>query len=321
VKRPLLDLPPLDLMRSFVAVARCMSITVAARELCVTQSAVSRQIRSLEQQLQCALFVRGHRSIELTSEGRRLFRTADPWLEQLAETIDELRPAEARAAVTITASVGVASLWLLPRMGAFQAAHAGVALRVLTSNRILDLERDRIDMAIRYAADADAPAGAIRLFGEHLVPVAHRSLGVTAIEDRDELRRCMLLELDEPLYPRLHWADWLKAADVGRVKPAGIVRFNQYDQVVHAALAGQGVALGRLALVQPLLRAGQLTRASRLPPRNLGHGYWLMARSQPISEHAATLQRWILEQAATNLGDDPAPRRASTKPARAARRR
>jgi LysR family glycine cleavage system transcriptional activator len=319
VKRPLLDLPPLDLIRSFVAVARCMSITVAARELCVTQSAVSRQIRALEHQLQCALFVRGHRSIELTGEGRRLFRTTDPWLEQLAETIDELRPAEARAAVTITASVGVASLWLLPRMGAFQAAHAGVALRVLTSNRILDLERERIDMAIRYAADADAPAGAIRLFGEQLVPVAHRSLGVTAIEHRDELRRCMLLELDEPLYPRLHWADWLKAVDVGRVKPAGIVRFNQYDQVVHAALAGQGVALGRLALVQPLLRAGQLTRASRLPPRSLGHGYWLVPRSQPVSEHAATLQRWILEQAVTHLEDDPVPQRSSTKRARASR--
>lgn len=319
MKRSLRDLPPLDLMRSFVAVARCMSITLAARELCVTQSAVSRQIRSLEQQLGCSLFVRGHRSIELTSEGHRLFRTADPWFEQLAATIDELRPTEARAAVTITASVGVASLWLLPRMGAFQAAHPSVALRVLTSNRILDLERERIDMAIRYAADADAPVGAIRLFGEQLVPIAHRSLGVTAIEDRDELQRCMLLEFDEPLYPRLHWADWLKAAGVGRVRPAGIVRFNQYDQVVHAALAGQGVALGRLALVQPLLRAGQLVRASRRSLRSLDHGYWLVARSQPVGEHAAVLQRWVLEQAQTGLEDDAAPRRGSGQRARASR--
>ncbi|HEY0478823.1 MAG TPA: LysR substrate-binding domain-containing protein [Kofleriaceae bacterium] len=311
MKRPLLDLPPLDLMRSFVAVARCMSITVAARELCVTQSAVSRQIRALERQLQCMLFIRGHRSLELTSEGRRLFRTADSWLEQLAETIDELRPAEAHAAVTITASVGVASLWLLPRMGAFQAAHPDVALRVLTSNRILDLERERIDMAIRYAEDADAPHGAIRLFGEQLVPVAHRSLGVTAIEDRDELRRRMLLELDEPLYPRLRWADWLKSAELGRAKPAGIVRFNQYDQVIHAALAGQGVALGRLALVQPLLRAGQLTRASQRPPCRLAQGYWLVTRSQPVSASAAALQRWILDEAAGSL-DEASPRRRRT---------
>lgn len=317
MKRPLLDLPPLDLMRSFVAVARCMSITLAARELCVTQSAVSRQIRALERQLQCTLFVRGHRSIELTSEGRRLFRTADAWLEQLAETIDALRPAPAEpahAAVTITASVGVASLWLLPRMGAFQIAHPDVALRVLTSNRILDLERERIDMAIRYAGDADAPDGAIRLFGEQLVPVAHRSLGVTAIEDRDEVRRRMLLEFDEPLYPRLHWTDWLKTAGLARTKPAGIVRFNQYDQVIHAALAGQGVALGRLALVQPLLRAGQLTRASRLPPRSLAQGYWLVSRSQPVSAGASALHRWILDEAAASL-DDAAPPRRSARPA------
>lgn len=301
MKRPLLDLPPLDLVRSFVAVARCMSITLAARELCVTQSAVSRQIRALEQHLRCTLLVRGHRSIELTGEGRRLFRTADGWLEQLAETIDELRPAEAHNAVTITASVGVASLWLLPRMGAFQAAHPDIALRVLTSNRVLDLERERIDMAIRYASDRDAPAGAIRLFGEQLVPVAHRSLGVTAIEDRDELRRRTLLELDEPLYPRLHWADWIKAVSLARAKPAGMMRFNQYDQVIHAALAGQGVALGRLALVQPLLRAGQLTRASRLPPRSIAQGYWLVTHSQPVSARAAALQRWILDEAAASL--------------------
>jgi LysR family transcriptional regulator, glycine cleavage system transcriptional activator len=320
MRRPLLDLPPLDLMRSFVAVARCMSITVAARELCVTQSAVSRQIRALEQRLHCTLFIRGHRSIELTSEGRRLFRTANPWLEQLAETIEELRPAEDHAAVTITASVGVSSLWLLPRIGAFQAAHPGVALRVVTSNRVLDLERDRIDLAIRYAAEADAPPSAIRLFGEQLVPVAHRSLGVTAIEDHDELRRRVLLELDDPTYSRLHWADWLKAADVGRARPAGIVRFNQYDQVVQAALAGQGVALGRIALVQPLLRAGQLTRASRRAPRNLSHGYWMVVRSQRVSEHAAALQRWILAEAATSVDDDVPPQRSAGKRTRLAGR-
>jgi DNA-binding transcriptional LysR family regulator len=131
----------------------------------------------------------------------------------------------------------------------------------------------------------------------------------------------VLLELDEPLYPSLHWAAWLKAAEAGRAKPAGIVRFNQYDQVVHAALAGQGVALGRLALVQPLLQAGQLMRASRRPPRSLGHGYWLVARSQPVSEHAATLQRWILDQAATNLEDAAAPQRSITRRPRTARAR
>lgn len=117
--RPLLDLPPLELIRSFVAVTRCLSITLAARELCVTQSAVSRQIRALEQRLGCALFVRGHRSLELTGAGRRLFRIADAWLEQLGEVVAELRPPDGEPAVTITASVGVSSLWLLPRIGAF----------------------------------------------------------------------------------------------------------------------------------------------------------------------------------------------------------
>lgn len=296
MNRVLLDLPSLDLLRSFVAVGRCLSITLAARELCVTQSAVSRQIRALEQHLRCPLFLRGHRSLALTAEGRRLFRTADPWLAQLAEAIAKLRPTADDAAVTITASVGLSSLWLLPRLGAFQAAHPGIAIRVMTSNRVLDLERERIDLAIRYAAAA--PPGATRLFGEQLLPVAHQALGVTAIEDRDELRRCVLLELDDPSYPELHWSSWLDAAGAARVKPAGIVHFNQYDQLVQAAVAGQGVALGRLALVQPLLRAHQLAPASRRAPRDVPYAYWMVQRSSPVGEHAATVQRWILAQAA-----------------------
>ena len=282
--RPLLDLPPLELLRSFVAVGRCMSITLAARELCVTQSAVSRQIRSLEDLLGCALFIRGHRRIELTSEGSRLFRSADAWLEQLGDTVAALRPSTTHASVTVTASVGVSSLWLLPRLGGFQAAHPDVELRVVTSNRLLDLEREQIDLAIRYGADADAPAGAVRLFGEELVPVAHASLCIAAIEEHDALKRQVLLEFDEPSQPRLHWSDWLKAAGVRRVKPASIVRFNHYDQVVQAAMACQGVALGRLELVRPLLSDGRLALATRLPPRSIAYSYWMLIRRGALSD-------------------------------------
>jgi DNA-binding transcriptional LysR family regulator len=295
--RALLDLPPLELLRSFVAVGRAMSITLAARELCVTQSAVSRQIRALEGHLRCALLVRSHRRIELTPEGARLFRSADAWLEQLGETVAALRPSGSHVAVTVTASVGVASLWLLPRIGAFQAAHPKLDLRVVTSNRVVDLEREHIDLAIRYAAAADAPPGAVRLFGEELVPVAHPSLRVAAIEEPDELKRQVLLEYDDPSRPRLQWPDWLRAAGVRGAKPASVVRFNHYDQVVQAALAGQGVALGRLELVRALLAAGRLTRASRLPPRSVDYAYWMLARSQPVSDRAALVSRWILAEA------------------------
>jgi len=295
---PLRALPPLELIRSFVAVSRAMSITLAARELCVTQSAVSRQIRALEDFLQCALFIRGHRRIELTNEGSRLFRASDAWLEQLADTVAALRPPSTHTAVTVTATVGVSSLWLLPRIGEFQAAHPDVELRVVTSNRVLDLEREHIDLAIRYVADADAPVGATRLFGDEVMPVAHASLRIAALEEPGTLQRHVLLELDDPSHPRLQWAYWLEAAQLGRARPVRIVRFNQYDQLIQAALAGQGVALGRLALVDSLLRAGRLKRATRLPPMAIGYAYWMLSSRRPLSDRAVAVRGWIARAAA-----------------------
>ena len=167
----LLNLPPLELFRGFVAVARSLNVTAAARELAITQPALSRQIHALEDALGCALFVRRHRSLELTPEGTRLFRTADAWLDQLGEAIEALRPSDP-SSVAITTSTGFAALWLLPRLGELQSSHPEVDLRVVASNRVLDLEREAVDLAVRYCPAEHAPSGAVRLFDEELLPVS-----------------------------------------------------------------------------------------------------------------------------------------------------
>jgi DNA-binding transcriptional LysR family regulator len=274
-----------------------MSITLAARELCLVQSAVSRQVQALESFLGYRLFVRGHRSIEFTSEGRRLFRSADGWLEQMGDVVAALRPGASRQAVTISASIGVTALWVLPRLGAFQLAAPEVDVRVAASNRFVDLERENIDLAIRYCTAADAPAGAVRLFGEALVPVAHPSLGVTAVEDPSALRRNVLLEFDDVSRPWLQWPGWLHEAGAGRLKPKAVLRFNQYDQVVQAALAGQGVALGRVELVRPLLEQGKLVRATARPDKPSDYGYWLLERRGAASPAAMAVRDWIAGEA------------------------
>ena len=130
----LIDLPPLDLLRTFVAVGRRMSITLAAQDLCIVQSAVSRQIQALETALDCRLFVRAYRCIEFTPEGRHLFRSADPMLEQLGSVIGSLHPAGERPCITITATIGVTALWLLPRLGAFQRRAPDIDVRVAATN-------------------------------------------------------------------------------------------------------------------------------------------------------------------------------------------
>jgi DNA-binding transcriptional LysR family regulator len=297
----LIDLPPLDLLRTFVAVGRRMSITLAAQDLCIVQSAVSRQIQALETALGCRLFVRAYRSIEFTLEGRHLFRTADPMLEQLGGAIGALRPAGERPCITITATIGVTALWLLPRLGAFQRSAPDIDVRVAATNRVMDLERDGMDLALRFCPDALAPEGAVRLFSEVLAPVAHPSLGVTAIEDAGQLRRHVLIDYDDSSRPWLQWKNWLRDAGHKAGAPGnGRLLFNQYDQVAQAALAGQGVALGRLALVGKLIAEGQLALATRRPPVTTDHGYWLLERRGAGSRALSSVRDWILAEAASS---------------------
>lgn len=276
-----------------------MSITLAAQDLCVTQSALSRQIQALEASLGYPLLVRGYRAIEFTAQGRRLFRSADAMLEQLGEVLDALQPGDMRPAVTVSASIGVTALWLLPRLNAFQQAAPGIDVRVAASNRFADLEREQIDMAIRYCRKEDAPDGALRLFGETLVAVAHPSLQVRAIET--QLRQHTLLEFDDVSRPWLQWPAWLRAAGAGGSKPRSVLRFNQYDQVVQAALAGQGVALARLPLVRDLLEQGRLAPASAQPAVLCDYAYWLHTRAAPDAG-AIIVRDWIIAQAAATAG-------------------
>jgi DNA-binding transcriptional LysR family regulator len=273
-----------------------MSITQAAADLCLTQSAVSRQIQALEARLGVRLLVRGHRAIAFTAEGERLFRSADLALQQLQDAFAAIGVGPEGRPVTVTASIGVAGLWLLPRLGRFQQAHAGIDLRIAAANRLVDLRSEQIDLAIRYCADAAAPAGAVRLFGETVAPVAHPSLKLRALRAAEQLDGQVLLEFEDPQRPWLQWNGWAKAVGWRRPRPKGVLRFNQYDQVVHSAMAGQGVALGRLALLGPMLAERRLLCLA--PPWTAGHGYWLLqAEAQPRAAVQAVID-WLFREAA-----------------------
>jgi len=289
-------LPPLDALKGFVATARRGSITAAADELCLTQSAVSRQIQSLEQRLGAPLFVRGKRGIVLTAAGEGLFAIAAPMLSQLADFAGALRAAPQPNPVTIAAGIGVAALWILPRLGAFQALHPGVDVRLAAGNALSDLEREGIDLAIRYCDAAQAPPGALHLFDEIVVPVASPALAARAFAPGALLEHT-LLELDDAPRTWLHWHAWLRARGIRR-KPPRSLHFNQYDQVVQAALEGHGVALGRLALVEPMLGAGrlaaQLEEARRVP----GRGYWLLDGLDAGRADVALFRAWLLRELA-----------------------
>jgi DNA-binding transcriptional LysR family regulator len=292
----LLALPPLDALRGFVAVARRMSITLAAQDLCLTQSAVSRQIQSLEQHLRTPLLVRKHRAIALTEAGEQLFHLASPWLDRLADYSRAVRHEGRPRPVTISASIGVTALWILPRLGGFQASHPHIDVRVAANNRILDLKQEGIDLAIRYCREAHAPNGAIRLFGEAVVPVAHKSIAAKAFRNPAALMQQVLLELDERTLPWLRWSAWLSAKGFPEAKPKAYLHFNQYDQVIQAALEGHGVALGRLALVLPMLKDGRLVAQPNAKVGVSDYAYWLIRSPEPVRSEVEVFSDWIIRE-------------------------
>lgn len=292
----LLTLPPLDAIRGFVAVARRMSITLAAKDLCLTQSAVSRQIQSLEEHLGAPLLIRKHRAIALTAEGEQLLNLASPWLERLAEYSQSIQQRSRAQPVTITALISVTALWILPRLGAFQDAHPNVDVRVAATNRVLNLKQEGIDLAIRYARAGDVPPGAIRLFGEKVLPVASKEVAARAFNSPNALLDEVLLEFDEVARPWLQWSDWLIAAGLPDARPKAYLHLNQYDQVIQAAIGGHGIALGRLALVLPMLKDGRLIALADNGFGNSDYAYWLIEESPASRSEVQEFRNWIIKE-------------------------
>lgn len=299
---PLRNLPPLDAVRGFVAVARRMSITLAAQDLCLTQSAVSRQVQALEDYFRTPLLVRKHRAIELTDAGERLYELAAPWLGRMAEFTQAVRHERRMQPVTITASIGVAALWILPRLGAFQALHPQVDVRMAASNRVLDLQQEAIDLAIRYSGPAELPPGAVRLFGEQVVPVAAPALAARAFVSTDALLEHALLDYDDRIRPWLQWPEWLKARGMAGARPKATLHFNQYDQLIQAALDGQGVALGRVPLIQPMLADGRLVAQPGAMMEVGDYAYWLIEAVPEPRAEVRLFRDWLVNQ----IGAPPA---------------
>ena len=166
----------LNNLRAFEAVARRLSFSEAADELFVTQSAISRQIKGLEEEIGAALFVRGTRHVEMTQSGQMLLRSVEAGLQKIDASVRQIRQVRSRRRVSVTTFASFGSLWLLPRIEAFQRLHPDIDLRVSAGDMIADLDDPELDLALRYCSAAQAPAGAIRLFGEVLTPVVSRSL-------------------------------------------------------------------------------------------------------------------------------------------------
>jgi DNA-binding transcriptional LysR family regulator len=308
------DLPTsLDLLRGFESAARHLSFTTAAAELFLTQSAVSRQVQQLEEQLGVKLFERRTRALALTEAGTLYYRQVSAALNQLREATAAVR-ANTTQIVRVTTTVTFASLWLVPRLAAFQARHGDVSVHVVADNSVRDLERLSLDVAIRYCPASAAGPDAERLFGERVTPVASPAfLKRHPVRTLDDMMRLPLLELDDPagVGMWLSWKVWCETMQLPPPRRNGLA-FSHYDQVIQAAIAGQGVALGRFPLADELLADGRLAIA--LPGRALAtrteRAYWMIVA--PAARRRDEVRRftdWLRGEATRPTRRDAAARK------------
>jgi LysR family glycine cleavage system transcriptional activator len=295
-------------LRAFEAVARRLSFRAAAEELHLTQPAISRQIRSLEEEIGVTLFLRGTRHVELTSAGAQLLRAVAPALDGLDGAVRQLRSSQRRQPVGVTTFASFASLWLLPRLQSFQALHPEIDIRISAFDHLADLDDPELDFALRYCLPANAPAGSTPMFGEVVTPVASPALMARQpIHRPADLARHTLLEEDDdrPSAQYLGWRHWLAQHAPPGLEPRGWIYMNFTYQQIQAALAGQGVALARLALVREVLDRGELVEPFGTAGRVASpYGYWLVrwpgGRERPA---LAAFEAWLLAQAqATQAG-------------------
>lgn len=295
-------LPPLDLLLTFDAAARLLSFTRAAEERFVTQSAVSRQIRALEDELKVTLFRRGHRALELTAEGQLLAASTRQALGQLRETVARLRTPTARRVLTLTTTPGMASLWLIPRLARFTRRHSGVDVRLDVTFERRDLIEDDIDVAVRYGP-TDGSEGT-KLFDEEVLPVCSPALlapGSAPLKRPADLARQTLLRMDRATAAAigvpLEWRAWLAAMGVPDLEPRAMLTFSNYDEEIAAAVHGQGVALGRRPLVDALLADGRLVapfEGTLSSPR----AYFVVVNPRSADRpEAQALAQWLLAEA------------------------
>jgi LysR family transcriptional regulator, glycine cleavage system transcriptional activator len=302
-------------LRAFEAVARHLNFRAAADEMALTQSAVSRQIQSLEEEVGVSLFLRHTRAVELTSAGAQLLMAVSQSLPRIDNAVRQIRQSAGRRSVALTTFASFASMWLIPRLEQFQRDNPDIDIRIDATDTPLDLEIADVDLALRYGPMATMPAQAVRMFGEQLTPVASPWL----LKERPltrpaDVAHFTLIEAGDAHQTHLEWLTWRRWFDehgLAKLQPKRWLYFNYAYQMVQAALAGQGVVLARLPLVAESLANGDLIEPLPKLRMDSPMAYWLVIgpRSAQRPEIRAFCE-WLMGQSRITretIGEVPDP--------------
>ena len=273
-----------------------LSFTKAATELNISRVAVSQQMRTLEDFVGLQLFHRLHRALKLTTAGERYHRTVAGALDQILQSTVALKRGAEQSLVTVTASAGFATYWLMPNIRLFQAAHPEVELRFVVTDRYLNLVEENIDVAVRYGTPPFTNVDSEHLVQETIAPTCSEGfLNDGRKLSPKEMLTQRLIHLDGPYDEQVRWSHWFRKQSLVPPTLSSGIAVNTYTNLVQAALDGQGFALIGNPLAGRYLQSGSLIQpvdAEAIPRRSF---YAATASGLELSNAASAFKKWLIE--------------------------
>jgi LysR family glycine cleavage system transcriptional activator len=291
-----LTLPPFAALRAFHAVATHDRYRDAAEDLGVTESAISHQIRRLEEFLRTPLVDRSGRRTTLTDAGRRYLEQITPALQQIHAATEAVSPAGGRGAVRLTLPPSLAATWLIPRLGAFERAHPEIDLQLIPTTRVVDLSRDQVELAIRHGRGVWPGLAATFLLQETAMPVcAPGYLDPPLTTPSSEALRNVRFIVNGHIPDE--WEEWTRAHGLDPPASKDLISFDAMEQTLQVAESGHGLAMGRRPVVDDWLARGRLIAPfGEADP--IGAAYYLCRTSVSPTAAGRRLERWLHEKAA-----------------------
>lgn len=289
-------LPPLDTLIAFESVTRLGSFTRAADELCVTQSAVSKQVRTLEDSLGVSLFKRSARGVELTTAGELYHQEVEPALQRIHLSGQRISATHHPNTVTVLATHAVSQFWLFPRLLRFNAVHPGITIHIHAINDIMPFMVSDHDLTILYGEGDWPNIESTRLIPEVVYPVARPGIIGSQVQTLDDLAAMPLIQLAST-WNCIEWSDWFAYFDIAYQSPNGDPTFNQLTLTYAAIQQGRGIGLAWDFMAAQAIQKGELVRVTDFAVETGLAECLVYDTSRPLSDATTLFRRWLIESA------------------------
>jgi len=292
------QLPPMTSLIAFEAAARYMSFTKAAEELNLTQAAISRQVRLLEENLGVALFVRSHRAVRLTTQGRNFQHTVSDALERLVYGAQELRTHHQGTTISVSADMAISTFWLMPRLSQFRSEYPDITIRLIASDDQMLTESDDIDVSIQLGQGGIDEQESIFLFQAEVFPVCSPAYikRYPNLKSEADLLETTLLRLEDERWNWLDWPAWYALNHIQLEGNRNDLYINNYPLLIQAAMMGQGVALGWQHLIDDMLHSGNLIKPIKSSIKTSRGFYLVFPNKNEISPAVKKFNAWMMLQ-------------------------